>query len=53
MADIMQHTNVGVIEAGNSFCFSLKPLLGGGVGGDITGKILMATILSSLRSLAR
>jgi hypothetical protein len=30
--------NVGVIEAGNRFCFSLKPLLGGGVGGDISGQ---------------
>jgi len=34
----VKHTNVGVIKAGNGFCFALKSLLRGWVSSNISGQ---------------
>jgi hypothetical protein len=53
MADIVQHADVWVIEAGNSFASRSNRCLAAASAAIFAGKILMATIRSSLRSLAR
>ena len=53
VTDVMQRTDVRVIQAGDSLRFALEPLLRMGSEENCAGKILIATVRSNRVSRAR